>query len=226
MAHVWPKWLRKIRCVGDPTLQGPCLTCVQSGYITPAVPVVPKSGRLICGQSGDISPVHLEEPSFPLAKFLPYFMNNGLLEFVRGVGHMGNPRVVFSRSHVLQGLRHECYGARIGLEIFCHLRTMSLVVRHPVYKQVMELFRMKGREESAETGCFNIINYIDSWWCLCFCRSTRTMHLFIARDKVPLRHTILGFDLNVVQNYYNGSSLFCAFQTPFSPNGCRGSMAQ
>ena len=38
------------------------------------------------------------------------------------------------------------------------------------------------------------------------------MQLFVPRDDdVPLRDVILGFDLNVVQNYYDWSALFCAF---------------
>ena len=132
----------------------------------------------------------LKNFTFHFAKFLRYFMNNEdeLLEFVRGMGHMGNPRMVFSRSHVLQGLRHECYGAGIGLDIFCHLRTMSLVVRHPVYKQGMELFRMKGREKLAETGYFNIIKYIDSWWCLCICVHHAPLHCK-GRGPLARRHT-------------------------------------
>ena len=80
-----------------------------------------------------------------------------------------------------------------------------------MYKQGMHLFFMKGRKELAERGHFNIINNIDSLWIFRICRSCSTVHLFVASDNVPLRNVILGFDLNVVQNYYDGSSLFCAF---------------
>ena len=151
---------------------------------------------------------------FHFAKFLPDYVYGGdrLLAFVRSMslGHMGNPRVLFSGSLVLQGLRHECYAGKIGLDIFCHLRTLSIVVGHLTSKQGMTLLRMDTREELADKGYSDIVNDIDSWWSFLSYRGASPVNLFVARDHVPLRDLILRFDLDVVQNYYDGSSLFCA----------------
>ena len=181
--------------------------------------LIPIEGMQLLRMAHQFRFLRLERPilnnfTFHFAKFLQDFIKNQdeLLDFVRSMGYMGNRRVVFSGSHVLQRLRHECCDTGIGFNFFCDLQTTSIVVRRLLYTQGMYLFFMKIRKEMAEQGHFNLINNIDSLRNFRMHCSRSTVHLFVTRDDVPLRNVVLGFYLNVVQNYYDGSTLFWAFR--------------
>ena len=121
---------------------------------------------------------------------------------------MDNPRAIISGSTVLEGIQHERF-FMVDLDIYCHLSIFSIVYQHLVDKQLLELICMRSKENLEQHTHLDKLNSI---WNFCAPGLVPRVVQVIVLDyqQELLRNIVLGFDINVVQNFFDGHGLFCA----------------
>ena len=141
-----------------------------------------------------------------LAKYMPY--PSMLMGLLYEHNPMGDPRAIISGSTVLEGIQHERFFI-VGLDIYCHWSIFSLLYQHLVDKQLMELICMRSKEILEQCAHLEKLNSIGNF-CAPGLLPRFVQVIVVDCPQESLRNIVLGFDINVVQNYFDGHGLFCA----------------
>ena len=141
-----------------------------------------------------------------LAEYMPY--PSVLMALLCEHNPMHNPRAIISGSTVLEGIQHERF-FMVDLDIYCHLSIFSILYQHLVDKQLLELICMRSKENLEQYAHLDELNSI---WNFCAPGLVPRVVQVIVVDcpQESLRNIVLGFDIHVVQNYFDGHGLFCA----------------
>ena len=141
-----------------------------------------------------------------LAEYMPY--PSMLMGLFCQYNTMDNPRAIISGSTVLEGIQHERF-FMVDQDIHCHLSIFSILYQHLVDNQLLELICTQSKENLEQCA---YLDKLSSIWNFCVPGLVPRVVQVIVVDcpQESLRNIVLGFDINVVQNYFDGHGLFCA----------------